>query len=44
MPFPRLKFYLRQTNRLMAGFVDFRSLAWDGRELAVLSRFDVLRD
>jgi len=44
MPFPRLKNYLRQTNRLTAEFVDFRSLSWDGHELVVLGRFDVLRD
>jgi hypothetical protein len=44
MPFPRLKYHLRRSNRCTAGFVDVRSLAWDGRELVVLGRFDVLRD
>jgi|GEM_PF-4999982 len=44
MPFPRLKRHLRQTNRLIAGFVDIRSAAWDGHELVVLGRFDVIRD
>jgi hypothetical protein len=44
MPFPRLKDHLRRTNRLIAGFVDVRSQSWDGHELVVLGRFDVLRD
>jgi hypothetical protein len=44
MPFPRLKDYLRRTNRRMAGMVDVRTLAWDGHELVVLGRFDVIRD
>jgi len=28
----------------MAVVADFRSPVWDGHELAVLNRFDVLRD
>jgi hypothetical protein len=44
MTFPRLTYRLRRTCRRPAALVDFRSLAWDGHELVVLGRFDVLRD
>ena len=42
MPLSRLKRTLRLSNRRVAEFVDVRSLAWDGHELVVLGRFDVL--
>jgi len=32
------------TVRVPAALIDCRNIAWDGHDLVVVSRFDVLRD
>ena len=48
MPLLKLNARLRRTatrnNRVPAALVSCRHIAWDGHDLVVLSRFDVIRD
>ncbi len=48
MPLLKLSSRLRRTatrnNRVPAALLACRHIAWDGHDLVVLSRFDVIRD
>lgn len=48
MPLRQVRSRLRRIAalnvRVPAGLIDCRNVAWDGHDLVVVSRFDVLRD
>ncbi len=41
---PRLRRTATRNNRVPAALLACRHIAWDGHDLVVLSRFDVIRD
>ena len=44
MPLPTRKTNFFRTARVPAALVHCRHIAWDGHDLVVISRFDVIRD
>ncbi|MHB1206386.1 MAG: hypothetical protein ACYCZX_12520 [Rhodospirillaceae bacterium] len=44
MPLPTRKTNRHPTARVPAALVHCRHIAWDGHDLVVISRFDVIRD
>ncbi len=41
---PRLRSPAPRNNRVPAALLDCRNIAWDGHDLVVISKFNVLRD
>jgi hypothetical protein len=44
MPLPKYRSPLRRTAHVPAALLSCRHIAWDGHDLVVMSRFDVIRD
>jgi hypothetical protein len=44
MPLQKKKARLRLPAHVPAALLDCRNIAWDGHDLVVISRFNVLRD